>query len=77
MQLLQDSNQSNPDNLNNVRREAIGHFRKKRRNIWELKIDVADTNSKKKNVRDLHRSINDFKKIYQPGRNIVKDKKGE
>jgi len=33
MQWLQDLNQSNVDNLNNVRCEASRHFRKKRRNI--------------------------------------------
>jgi hypothetical protein len=33
MQWLQNPNQSNVDNLKNVRREASRHFRKKRRNI--------------------------------------------
>ena len=33
MQWLQDPNQSNVDNLNNVRYEASRHFRTKRRNI--------------------------------------------
>jgi len=33
MQWLQDPNQSSVDYLNDVRREAIRHFRKKRRNI--------------------------------------------
>jgi len=33
MQWMQDPNQSNVDNLNNVRREVSRHFRKKRRHI--------------------------------------------
>jgi hypothetical protein len=33
MQWLQDSNQSNSDNLNNARQEASRHFRNKRWNI--------------------------------------------
>jgi hypothetical protein len=33
MQWFQDPNQSNVDNLNNVRREASRHFRKKGRDI--------------------------------------------
>jgi hypothetical protein len=33
IQLLQNPNQSNGDNLNNIRRKASRHFRKKRRNI--------------------------------------------
>jgi len=30
-----------------------------------------------KNIRDLYRVINDFKKGYQPRCNIVKDEKGD
>jgi hypothetical protein len=33
LQWLEDPNQSNVDNLNNIRREASRHFRYKRRNI--------------------------------------------
>jgi hypothetical protein len=34
-------------------------------------------NSKNKNVRDLHRGINKFKKGYQPRSNLVKDENGD
>ena len=30
-----------------------------------------------KNIRDLYRGINDFKKGYQPRTNIVKDETGD
>jgi hypothetical protein len=33
--------------------------------------------SKIKNIRDLYRSINDFKKGYQPRSNIIKNEKGD
>jgi hypothetical protein len=33
--------------------------------------------SKNKNIRDMHRRINDFKKGYQPRTNIVKGEKGD
>ena len=36
-----------------------------------------ETNSKIKNIRDLYRGINDFKKGYQPRTNIVKDEKSD
>jgi len=39
------------------------------------KIEELETNSKIQNIRDLYRSISDFKKGYQPRCNIVKDKK--
>ena len=38
---------------------------------------MLETNSKIKNIRDLYRGINDFKKGYQPGTNIIKDEKGD
>jgi hypothetical protein len=40
-----------------------------------LKANTAklETNSRIKNVRDLYRGINDFKKGYQPRTNIVND----
>jgi hypothetical protein len=31
---------------------------------------------KTKNIRDLYRGINEFKKVYQPRINIIKDKNG-
>jgi hypothetical protein len=39
MQWLQDSNQSNLDNLNNTRREASKHFRGKQKEYMEAKIN--------------------------------------
>jgi hypothetical protein len=48
MQWPQDPNQNNVDNLNNIRREASGYFRKKRRyilklNLMNLKLTVRST----------------------------------
>ena len=39
------------------------------------KIEEHENNSKNKNIRDLYRGINDFKKGYQTRCNIVKDEK--
>ena len=36
-----------------------------------------ENNSKIKNIRDLYRGINEFKKGYQPRNNIAKDDKGD
>ena len=43
----------------------------------KAKIEVLETNSKIKNIRDLYRGISEFKKGYQSRCNIVKDEKGE
>ncbi|PNF33805.1 hypothetical protein B7P43_G10012 [Cryptotermes secundus] len=41
------------------------------------KIDELAMNSKNKNIRDLYRGINDFKRGYQPRSNLVKDENGD
>jgi hypothetical protein len=46
MRWLQNPNQSNVDNLNNVRREASRHFRNKKREYLKAKIGELKTNSK-------------------------------
>jgi hypothetical protein len=41
------------------------------------KINELATNSKNKNIRDLHRGINEFKRGCQPRSNLVKDENGD
>jgi len=77
MQWLQEPNQSNVDNLNNVRCAASRHFRNKNKEYLKAQIDELETKSKKKNIRDVYRGINDFNKCYHPRTNIVKDEKGD
>jgi len=43
----------------------------------KAKIAELETKSKIKNVRDLYRGINYFKKGYQPRTNIVNDEKDD
>jgi hypothetical protein len=73
---LQDPSEINGDNLNNVRREASRHFRNKKREYLKDKINDLATNSKNKNIRDVYRGINGFKRGYQPRSNLVKDENG-
>jgi hypothetical protein len=58
------------DNLNNVRREVSRHFRNERREFLKGKISELAMNSKNKNIRDLYRGINEFKRGYQPRSNF-------
>jgi hypothetical protein len=74
---LQDPREANEGNLSDVRREASGHFRNKEREYLKNKINLFESNSKNKNIRDLYRSINEFKKGYQPRTNLVKDESGD
>jgi phage-related tail protein len=78
MQRLQDANQSksNVNNLNNVKCEASRHFRNKKKEYLKAKINLKLT-VRQKNIRDLYRDINDFKKGCQPKTNIVRDDKGD
>ena len=51
MQWLQDPDQSNVDNLENVRREASRHFRNKKREYMKIIFNELETNSMNKNTR--------------------------
>jgi hypothetical protein len=67
----------NEDNMSNVKREASRYFRNKK---WEYLKDIInelESNSKNKNIRNLCRGINKFKKGYQPRTNLVKDVRGD
>jgi hypothetical protein len=59
-----------------VRREASRYFRNKKREYLKDKINELARNSKTKNVKDLYRGINEFKKGFQPRNNLVKDENG-
>jgi len=77
MQWIQDTSQSKLDNPNSVRREVSRHFRNKKKAYLRAKMEELETNSKKQNIRDLYRCINDFKAGYLPRCNVVKDEKGD
>jgi hypothetical protein len=47
------------------------------REYLKEKINELETNSKNKNIRDLCRGINEFKKAYRPGTDLVKDMNDE
>jgi hypothetical protein len=63
--------------MNEVQREASRHFRNKKREYLKDKINKLESNSKNKNIRDLYRGINEFKKGYQPRTNLVRDERGD
>jgi hypothetical protein len=49
----------------------------KKKEYLKAKTCELETDSKIKNIRDLYRGTNNFKKGYQPRTNIVKDEKGD
>jgi hypothetical protein len=63
--------------MKNVRRKALKHFRNKKREYLKDKINELAMNSKIKNIRDLYRGINDFKRGYRPRNNLVNDENGD
>jgi hypothetical protein len=66
LQWLQNTSEMNRDNLQNLRHETSRTFRKKKRKYLKGKINELETNNKNKNIRDLYRSINEFKKGTNP-----------
>jgi hypothetical protein len=49
----------------------------KKKGYLKAKINELEINSKNKNIRDLYRGINEFKRGYQPRTNVVKDENGD
>jgi hypothetical protein len=69
---LQNPGQIIGDNLQNLRCET----RNKKREYLKGRINELETNNENKNIRDLYRGINEFKKGYQPRINVIKDENG-
>jgi hypothetical protein len=76
LQWLQNPSQINGDNKQNLRYETGRTFRNKKREYMTGKINELETNNENKNMRDLYRGINEFKKGYQPRISIIKDENG-
>jgi hypothetical protein len=75
--VVKDPSEINGDNLNNVRHETSRYFRNKKRENLKDNINELATNSKNKNIRDLYRGINKFKRGYQRRNNLLKAVNGE
>jgi hypothetical protein len=69
LQWLQDPSEISGDNLNNVRHEASRYFINKKMEYLKDKINEPVKNIKNRNIRDLYRGINEFKRGYQPRNN--------
>jgi hypothetical protein len=76
-QWLQDLSQTNANNLNCLRFEDNWYFRNKKGKCLEDKINVFATHTKSKNIRDIYRQINDFKRGYQPRTDFLQDENGD
>jgi hypothetical protein len=59
---LQDPSEINGNNINTVICEASRYFGNKVREYLKDKINEYATNSTNKNIRDLYRGVNDFKR---------------
>jgi hypothetical protein len=63
-------------NHQNLRCETSRTFTNKKREYLKSKINEFETNNKNKNIRDLYRGINEFKKGCQRRINTVKNEDG-
>jgi hypothetical protein len=73
LQWLQDQNEINRNELNKVICEASRHYRNNKKEYMKGKINDLATHSKNKNIGDLYKGINSFKKGYQLRTNVVND----
>jgi hypothetical protein len=56
--------------------KPVEHLLKKKRVYMKGKLNELETNNENKNIKDLYRGINEFKKGYQPRINLLKDENG-
>jgi hypothetical protein len=61
----------------NIRREDLRHFRNKKMEYLKCKINELAKNSKDKNIRDLYRGINGFKRGYRLRTRLLQDIYGD
>jgi hypothetical protein len=52
-------------------------IRNKKGEYLRDKINDLTTNSKNKNIRDMYRGINSFKRGYRPTNNLMKNENGD
>jgi ribosomal protein L21E len=76
MQWLQDPNQSNVDNLNNVRREANRHFRNNKTEYLKAKMEDFEINSKTR-ISETIMAQSMTKNGYHLRTNTVMDENGD
>jgi hypothetical protein len=52
------------------------HLRNENQEYMKVKINEPERNSKNKNIRDLNRGMDEFKKRYKPKTDLIKDMNG-
>jgi hypothetical protein len=72
LQWLQNPSKIYGDNIQKLRHETSRTFRNKKNEYLKGKVNELEISNKNKNIRDLYRGINEFKKGYQPRINIIK-----
>jgi hypothetical protein len=56
--------------------KPVDYLGTRKKEYLKDKINEFETNIRNKNIRDLYRGINEFKKGYQSRINIIKDENG-
>ena len=67
----QNPNGQTAEDISNVRRDTCKTFRKNKGDYMKAKVNKLEENSKNKNIREMYKGINEFKKGYQPRANVI------
>ena len=59
-----------------IRRDTCRMFRKKKRDLMKAKVKKLEENTKNKNIREMYKGINEFKKGSQPRGYVLKKHDG-
>ena len=73
---LQDPNNQTAEDFSIVRRDTSRMLRKKKSDYMKANVNKLEENSKSKNIRELYKGINEFKKGYHPRPYVIKKHDG-
>jgi hypothetical protein len=68
---LQNPNDQTVDEFSNVRRDTCRTFGGKTRDYVKAKVNKLEENSKYRDIREMYKGINEFRKGYQPGAYVI------
>ena len=60
----------------NIRHDTCTTLKKKKHDYMKMKVNNLKKNNKNKNIWEMYKGTNEFKKDYQPQRYVIKEDDG-
>ena len=72
----QNPNDQTAEDFSNLKRNTCRTFKKMKRDYMKAKVNKLEENSNNKNIWEMYKGINEFKKDYQPRVYVIKKHDG-